>query len=86
MALFGKTYSNQEKEDIGGNIDKQIGSYLAKQGSVGDMISDAASDPSREGPLGRGGKIRNEIIGLRKKKTKKTKAKRKSKKKACGCK
>jgi len=86
MALFGKTYSKEEREEIGGNIDKQIGSYLAKQGSVGDMISDAASDPSREGILGRGGKIRNEIIGLRKKKNKKSKAKRKTKKKGCGCK
>jgi hypothetical protein len=80
MGLFGKTYSREEKEEIGGDIDKQIGSYLAKQGSIKDMVSDAASDPSREGVLGRGGKLRNEVLGLRKKKSKKPKTKR------CKCK
>jgi hypothetical protein len=81
MAIFGKTYSKKEKEDLKSDIDEQIGHFAAQHSSYGDMISDAASDPTREGIFGRGGKLRNEIIGMRKKKSSS-----KPKRKTCSCK
>jgi len=83
MAMFGKTYSNDEKRKARADLMEK---RLDSMDMEGNTIYDMATNPSKEGPLGRGGTLRNKYIGLRKKKPTKSKGKRKSKKKSCGCK
>ena len=79
MALFGKTYTDEE-------LDEATLAYMKRVSERGkdDSLKEKFTDPAYPGVLGRGGTLRNKILGFRKKKSKKTRANRKTKK--CKCK
>ena len=79
MALFGKTYTDKEMDEAGEENFKKI-CETGKDLSLKERLT----TPACSGLLGRGGTLRNKILGFRKKKSKKTRANRKTKK--CKCK